>query len=445
MGDLIQKTSCNDRQISLTWRQSIGLGYLLSLGSISAGTLAIFSMATAWGVGAAQAQPSVSPVAFPDRTVEHSLAQSTEVDQQREATVTEGGIPTSVGEERAPASSESIHLPTLDELVVREGGASLLVQTSEPEVGERSQILEEVNPLSPTLDVQGVYLYQEDSSARVRLRGIYPVSPHALFGAIVDLATGDDFAGTEGDGFSLSELYFAGSLPEYPELRLVVGLMDLTSYFDRNSFAKDNTTHFFHPLFQTNPALAASGVGSRPGALLNWNITDNIEAKAVAFSSNRNIGDWDLDAFAGEVGFRAGNAIVRATYATNEDTGRDGVFGTREGDREQAFGINGEVFIPELNLGLFARYGRLENSDRDDGADTYNVGLNFLDLFMPEDRLGVGYAYGPSFSEDDDVWEVFYDTRLTTNLRAGVALQARDEFSDVVFGFRVRTDWSLFP
>ncbi|MEQ8943242.1 MAG: hypothetical protein RIC94_01650 [Phycisphaerales bacterium] len=326
---------------------------------------------------------------------------------------------------------------------------SILLTQSNDDEPDGSLIPENSPPeneaLTPTLDVQGAYLQQEDASARLRLQGIYPVSPNALFGAIVDLATGDDFAGTEGDGFGLSELYFAGSLPSYPNLRLIAGLMDLTSYFDRNSFAKDSTTHFFHPLFQTNPALASTGVGSRIGGLLNWNITDNVEAKAAVFSSNRNLGDFALDAFAGEIGFRAGNGIIRATYATNEDTGRDGVFGTRNGDRENAFGINGEYFIPEIKLGLFARYGWLENSDRDDSSETYNFGLNFLDLFLQDDRLGLGYAFGRGFSEDNDVWELFYDIRISPNLRAGVTLQEREGFSETIFGFRVKTDLQLYP
>lgn len=334
--------------------------------------------------------------------------------------------------EPAQHSVESILLVQSDD---DEPDGSLIPENSPPEN----------EALTPTLDVQGAYLQQEDASARLRLRGIYPVSPNALFGAIVDLATGDDFAGTEGDGFSLSELYFAGSLPSYPNLRLIAGLMDLTSYFDRNSFAKDSTTHFFHPLFQTNPALASTGIGSRPGALLNWNITDNVEAKAAVFSSNRNLGDFDLDAFAGEIGFRAGNGIIRATYTTDQDTGRDGVLGTQNGDRENAFGINGEYFIPEIKLGLFARYGWLENSDRDDSSETYNFGLNFLDLFLKDDRLGLGYAFGRGFSEDNDVWELFYDIRVSPNLRAGVTLQEREGFSETIFGFRVKTDFQLYP
>jgi len=343
-----------------------------------------------------------------------------------------GFVPKPPVMEPAQHSVESILLTQSDD---NEPDASLIPENSPPEN----------EALTPTLDIQGAYLQQEDASARLRLQGIYPVSPNALFGAIVDLATGDDFAGTEGDGFSLSELYFAGSLPSYPNLRLVAGLMDLTSYFDRNSFAKDSTTHFFHPLFQTNPALASTGVGSRIGGLLNWNITDNVEAKAAVFSSNRNLGDFGLDAFASEIGFRAGNGIIRATYATDKDTGRDGVFGTRNGDRENAFGINGEYFIPEIKLGLFARYGWLENSDRDESSETYNFGLNFLDLFLKDDRLGLGYAFGRGFSEDNDVWELFYDIRISPNLRAGVTLQEREGFSETIFGFRVKTDFQLYP
>jgi hypothetical protein len=200
--------------------------------------------------------------------------------------------------------------------------------------------------------------------------------------------------------------------------------------------------------------------------LLNWNITDNIEAKGAAFSSDRGLGDFAFDAFAGEIGFRAGNGIIRATYSTDKDTGRDGIVGfptnqaplffergTGNGDREDAFGINGEYFIPELNLGLFARYGWHENRELDRGADTYSLGLNFLDLFMKDDRLGFGY--GRNLSDEDvrrirgdktpDVWELFYDARISPNFRAGVTLQARDEFSDVIMGFRVRTDWQIFP
>jgi len=371
-------------------------------------------------------------------------------------------------------------LEILEEPVVAQGATDASVSTKRQQLQAQSSVEEELDQeaeeslipqnslpeneaLSPTLTLQGVFLNQGDSSARARLTGVYPISPNALFGATVDLTTGDDFADSRSEGLNLNELYFTGSLPELPELRLTVGLMDLTSYFDRNSFAKDGATHFFNPVFQTNPALAATGIASRPGALLNWNITDNVEAKAAVFSSDRSLGDFDLDAFAGEIGFRAGTAILRGTFASDRDTGQDGIEGfpiaiepffapgTEPGDRENAFGINGEVFIPEISMGLFARYGWHKNLELDENSNTFSLGISFLDLFMEDDRLGLGY--GQNLSNEDrrrsndqklpDVWELFYDFRISPNLRAGVTFQGRDEFSEKILGVRVKTEFDL--
>jgi hypothetical protein len=353
------------------------------------------------------------------------------------------------------------------------GGASLLGGTiqaqsilddkREPSPSSQNSA-QEINPLAPTLKLQGVYVYQEDSAARARLTGIYPFSPNALVGGSLDLSTGDIFRIGRGDGLQLNELYFTGSLPSMPNLRMTVGLIDLTSYFDRNSFAKNVETHFFNSVFQTNPALSSAGIGSRPGILFNWDVTDNLQARAAAFSSHRNLGDFAIDGYAGELAFRAGNGIIRGTFASDRDAGRnngfkeiygisrsDGSFGLREGDRENAYGINGEYYIPEIKMGLFGRYGRYENTSVGKGGDTYSLGLNFLDLFMQNDRLGFGY--GRDLSNNDlrratkakvpDVWELFYDFPLFSNFRAGVTLQAREQFSDFVAGFRIKTEIDL--
>jgi hypothetical protein len=319
------------------------------------------------------------------------------------------------------------------------------------------------NPLAPSLTFQGGFITQGETGARARVTGLYPVSPNLLFGGTVDLTTGEGFSDSPGTGLDLSELYVTTSLPSYPNLRLTAGLVDLTSYFDRNSFAKDSLTHFFNPVFQTNPALARSGIASRPAVLLNWDISDNFQARAAGFSSSRSPSELTLDAFAGELAFRAGNGIIRGTYVNARDNGRDGFeevfgiprgineFGPRSSDRESAVGINAEYYIPEIKMGLFGRYGHYENTSIGEGGDTYSVGLNFLDLFMKDDRLGFGY--GRDLSNDSlrrasrnkvpDVWEVFYDFRLTSYLRAGVTLQARDEFSDIVAGVRVKTEFDL--
>ncbi|MGJ3251861.1 MAG: hypothetical protein ACFE0J_12115 [Elainellaceae cyanobacterium] len=316
---------------------------------------------------------------------------------------------------------------------------------------------------SPEIQVQGIYLLQGDeSSARGRVTSVYAFNPHVLVGGTVDLTTGDAFADSREEGLNLNELYVSASPPGVSNLRFVVGLLDLTSYFDRNSFAKDGATHFFNPVFQTNPALSAASIASRPVLLVNFDVTDNLILKAATFSSTRDLGDFELDGFAGEIGLRLGTAILRATYVNAEDEGEndgfreifdfdrgDNIFGLRPGDREEAFGLNGEVFIPDLNLGLFGRVGWYENLDLGEGGQTFSLGMNLLDLFITGDRLGLGY--GRLLSNTDarrdrgdnlpDVLELFYDAPITRNLRAGVTLQQRDGFSETVAGFRIRVDF----
>jgi hypothetical protein len=324
------------------------------------------------------------------------------------------------------------------------------------------------NALSrPSLTLQGVYQYQADeNSARARISANYPLSPRVLFGGSLDVATGTGLADSPNDGFNVNELFLATSLPEIPSLRFVVGQLDMTSYFDRNSFAKDGATHFFNPTFQTNPALAAAGLGSRPGLLVNWSLSDNLEAKAAAFSSSRGLSDFAFNAFAGEVGLRYGNAIIRGTYVTGRDSGNkdsfreaflvdrgNGQVGLLKEDRETAFGVNGEVFIPKYKMGIFARYGRYNNVDAGESADTYGAGVSFLDVFSTDDRLGL--AYGSSLTNErlrrragnpkGDALEVFYDFRFMPNLRLGFSLQQRNDFSEIVAGVRVKTEFDITP
>ncbi|MBD2022060.1 hypothetical protein H6F43_17930 [Leptolyngbya sp. FACHB-36] len=317
----------------------------------------------------------------------------------------------------------------------------------------------------PSVQLQGVYrLEGDDSSARGRAIATYPVTPDLLFGAVVDLTTGNAFSDTPEGGLSLTELYVAASPSAVPNVRVVAGLMDLTSYFDRNSFAKDGASHFFNLAFQTNPALSAAGLSSRPGVLLNWSVTDNLEVKAATFSSSRRLGDFSFDSVAAEIGWRAGTAIVRGTYLSSRDAGQEtgfreifdiprfGDFGPQRRDREEAYGVNAELFIPQLNMGLFGRYGRYNNTTLGAGGDTYSVGLSFLDLFQRDDRLGL--AYGRQLSDNDlrrlsdddrrpDVLELYYDFRISPALRAAVTLQERNEFSETVLGFRIKTEFDV--
>ena len=361
-----------------------------------------------------------------------------------------------------PRTEDSIHLADALE------ASPNLPQAAEPPTLADANLLgqpEAVTP--PRYEFQGAYIYQGDEeSARARISGIHPLSPNALVGGAVDVTDGTAFADSQIEGFSINELYLAASLPNLPNLRFVLGQLDLTSYFDRNSFAKDGATHFFNSVFQTNPALSRTGISSRTGLLANWSVTDDIEAKVAGFSSSRRLDDFRIDGFAAEVGVRAGTAIVRATYASDRDAGVDDGFreifqiprgdggtGLQSDDREQAYGVNAEVFIPELGLGLFGRYGRYENLEIDEAGETFSGGINLLDLFVANDRLGVGY--GRELSNDrlrqdrgdeiPDVFEFFYDVPVVSNVRVGFSVQSFNEFSDTILWVRVRTVFDATP
>lgn len=362
-------------------------------------------------------------------------------------------------------NSQGGTFPTPGEAIRQERlqSQALPERTTRPST-EAGSLLNSTALTEPRLRVEGVYVTQKETSARARVAGIYPLTPNVLFGATVDLVSnGSTFTDSRNEGLNINELYFATSLSGLPNLRFVVGQLDLTSFFDRNSFAKDGASQFFNPVFQTNPALAATGIASRPSLLVNWSVTDNIDAKAAVFSSSNSLSNFTLDGFAGEVGIRYGNAIIRGTYATDRDGGnRDsfpeifslargsGQFGILRDDREEAYGLNAEVFIPNLKLGLFGRYGRYENRDANRSADTYILGASLLDLFTPDDRLGI--AYGQALTSDSlrrgdrpDVLEAYYDFPFLSNLRLGFTVQGRDSFEETVLGVRVKTDFDITP
>ena len=298
---------------------------------------------------------------------------------------------------------------------------------------------------TPNLNLQGLYVLQGDqSSARARLSGDTFLTPNVLVGGALDLTTGPDL--TNQDGVQLTELYLATALPGAPGVRFRLGQLDLTSYFDRNSFAKDIARDFFNATFHTNPALiaGANATASRPGGLVQWAITDDITANAAVFSSSPSLSDFALDGFAGEVGLRTGDLIVRGTYISSRDTQFQGT-----GDRLEGYGVNAEWFIPQANIGLFGRYGRLNNSTLGFAGDTYSFGVNALDVFMPNDRLGLAYGRNLPTSvqpgRSPDVLEAFYDFEVTPNIRLGLTFQQRDQFRESYAGFRIRGNVNLLP
>lgn len=306
--------------------------------------------------------------------------------------------------------------------------------------------LDDNAPLTPTnLNLQGLYVLQgSQSSARARLSGSTFLTPNLMAGGTLDLVSGPNL--TSSDGVQITELYLATALPGAPGLRFRLGQLDMTSYFDRNSFAKDIGRDFFNPTFNSNPALLAglNFNSSHPGGLVQWAVTDDLSLTASAFSSAAGISDFSLDGFAGEVAFRTGNLILRGTYLTSRDSQFQGT-----GDRLNSYGVNAEWFIPDANVGVFGRYGRINNTSTGLAVDTYSLGINALDLFMENDRLGLAYGRNLTTAsvngKTPDALEVFYDFEALPNIRIGFSFQQLNQFTESVAGFRIRGDLDLTP
>ncbi len=162
------------------------------------------------------------------------------------------------------------------------------------------------------------------------------------------------------------------------------------------------------------------------------------------FSSSPDITDFALDGFAGEVDFRTGDLILRGTFVTARDTEFQGT-----GGRLDSYGLNAEWFIPQANVGLFGRYGYLNNSNTGFSEDIFTVGLNVLDVFMEDDRLGLGYGNNlpttVANGVSPDVLELFYEFEVIPHLRLSFTFQQRDQFRESYAGFRIRSDWNLLP
>ena len=400
-----------------------------------------------------------------DRIADAAETDETFLTQEDSSEIAEPTDATFLAQEDSNEIAEPADPFVFDENSVEETEDGVLSPLPDPESapdgtanGESAELEGPLTP--PSLKLQTAAIQEgDDFSARARVYGHYFLESNVANVGAVDLSTGDAFSDTDSTGLNIIELYVDASPSDMPELRGAAGLIELSSFFDRNSFAKDSLTHFINSVFQTNPALAATQLESQPAALIQWRPIDEVILKAAAFSSG-GFSDLNFDAFAGELGVNVGNLIVRGTYVTSTDNGdrdgisesfqlsRNGIFGPQEGDREEAYGINAEWFIPQLNAGLFGRYGYHRNQDLDISGNTYSFGVNFLDLFIDDDRFGVGY--GRELSDNDrrqgkrpDVLETFYDIRLAPNARAAVSLQFRDEFSETVLGFRIRADWDL--
>ena len=213
----------------------------------------------------------------------------------------------------------------------------------------------------------------------------------------------------------------------HQRLGLTIGRIDVTSHFDRNAGANDETTQFISDALVNNPAL---GLGSNGFGIVSvwdthksWNFKFGVQQSTDPNSQLGSLADSmyrlaEFEYIARPFGLPEGH------YRVWSRSDNSGGLGYRD-----AYGVSLDQKVGEA-ITLFMRYGNGEVGDIPGELSFYSGGIQFgaPHTFNPEDFWGVGVAHtdfelGPS----EKLAEVFYNLHLTSHVRSSFMLQYVEE------------------
>ena len=226
------------------------------------------------------------------------------------------------------------------------------------------------------------------------------------------------------------------------QLALTVGRIDLTSFFDSNAVANDETSQFLSDALVNNPMLGLSENGAGMAGV--YDPKNGVTVKLgyqQSDSTATNLSDALFQM--AEVGYQfnpfgSGEGNYRAWYRTDNGEGNLSAYGFSV-DQKVAAGIT-----------LFGRYGEAETvSDGDD--EFFSGGVQFSDGlgFNPSDVWGLGFANTVLGSDDEEtLLEGYYTLSLAERLALSFHLtyieeepDGGDDFSYLVPGFRLQANY----
>jgi hypothetical protein len=226
------------------------------------------------------------------------------------------------------------------------------------------------------------------------------------------------------------------------QLALTVGRIDLTSFFDSNAVANDETSQFLSDALVNNPMLGLSENGAGMAAV--YDPKNGVTLKLgyqQSDSTATNLSDALFQM--AEVGYQfnpfgSGEGNYRAWYRTDNGEGNLSAYGFSV-DQKVAAGIT-----------LFGRYGEAETvSDGDD--EFFSGGVQFSDGlgFNPSDVWGLGFANTVLGNDDEEtLFEGYYTLSLAERLALSFHLtyieeepDGADDFSYLVPGFRLQANY----
>ena len=206
----------------------------------------------------------------------------------------------------------------------------------------------------------------------------------------------------------------------HQKLGVSVGRLDLTTHFDRNVGANDETTQFISDALVNNPVLGLSSNGFGivaefdPKKSYNFKLgyqQSNPETGSSLHDSAFTLGEFEYIAHVGSLGEGHYRVWGRSDNSS--------------GSKRSAYGLSVDQKISS-SVTLFGRYGNGEVADIP-GKETFSsVGIAFgaPHTIHPNDFWGIGLAHtdfelGPS----EKLVEGFYNLYLTGHLRASFMLQ----------------------
>jgi hypothetical protein len=209
----------------------------------------------------------------------------------------------------------------------------------------------------------------------------------------------------------------------HQKLGLTIGRIDVTSHFDRNLGANDETTQFISDALVNNPVL---GLGSNGFGIVSvwdpkksWNFKLGLQQSTDPSNQLGSLADSmyklaEFEYIARPFGLPEGH------YRVWTRSDNSGGLGYRD-----AYGVSIDQKVGE-SITLFMRYGNGEVGDIEGEEYFYSGGIQFgaPHTIHPEDFWGVGIAHtdfelGPS----EKLAEAYYNLHLTTHLRSSFMLQ----------------------
>jgi carbohydrate-selective porin OprB len=243
------------------------------------------------------------------------------------------------------------------------------------------------------------------------LEAIAGPGPDRKLGSLSRLNADVETLGGQDEKLTLREVWLGFQFFN-DRLDAFVGKLYPTNYFDRNTFANDETTQFLNAALVNNAMLKQPPNG--PGLVTRWDAGRDLGFSLGGHGTNDFEKDlWSGPFIIGEVDYHL-SRFFDGNYRLWARVGR-----LPDDQQTQTWGMG--VSLDQLltpQLGVFARAGFSDAEGISQTSYAVSTGLQFTSPWAsrPRDRLGAGYSFISEPVGDEHLVELYYNLFLTERL-----------------------------